>query len=196
MSQSYFFAPERWATSRFIVRCYRPGDGPLLADAVNTSYEHLKSFMVWAQPHTSLEDAEQLVRRWRARYLMNSEFVLGIFSSDERRLLGSSGFHLREEGLENRAAEIGMWIRADAAGQGLGTAVLQAMLHWGFTVWPWERLVWRCNCRNDASRRTAEKGGMMLEGTFRAYERRSDGKRDDFFYFSALREEWHMANDE
>ncbi len=121
MNTEPFFAPDQYVTEAFTVRSYVPGDGPLLAEAVNASYEHLTRFLPWAKPHTDETEAEQTVRRFRGEYLLNTNFVLGIFSPDGKRLLGGSGFHLREGDLSNRAAEIGMWIRADAARQGLGT---------------------------------------------------------------------------
>ena len=190
MNKEPFFAPERLVTDAFTIRGYMPDDGPLMAEAVNASYEHLKTFVLWAQPHTEVIRAEQTVRSWRAKYLLSTDFVLGVLSPDNVRLLGSSGFHLRHGGLEVRIAEIGMWIRADAAGQGLGTQVLCTILEWGFTEWSWERLVWHCDARNVASRRAAEKAGMLYEGRMRGVYPESDGARQDSLCFGALRGEW------
>ncbi len=202
-----FFPPEHYRTDRFIIRSYLPGDGPLLAEALNASYEHLKAFMPWAQPHTNEEEAEQLARKFRARYLLAEDFVLGIFAPDsfdcaqdkESLLLGSTGFHLREGDLNNRSAEIGLWIRTSHAQQGLGTAALRAMLRWGFEAWPWERLSWRCDGRNIASQRTAEKAGMVREGVLREQRRLSNGKdnhgnstREDTVCYALLKTEVHV----
>lgn len=195
MGNKPFFAPEQVVTGDFIVRSYRPGDGALLAEAVNVSYEHLRTFMPWAQPHTEVEQAEQTVRGFRARYLLSTDFVLGIFSPDNKRLLGSSGFHLREGQLEDRVAEVGMWVRVDAARKGLGTSVLRAILEWGFSVWPWDRLTWRCDERNVASRRVAEKAGMLYEGRFRGVRLMPDGTRENTLCFAALRGEWMHTTD-
>ncbi|MDF1512580.1 MAG: GNAT family protein [Anaerolineae bacterium] len=148
------------------------------------------TFLPWARPINSVADTEEIVSRFRSAYLDNKDFVLAILNVDETLWLGSSGFHLREGGLDNRSAEIGMWIRKDRSGQGLGTNLLCDLLNWGFTEWPWERLSWHCNVRNIASRRTAEKAGMVLEGQLRAYYRQSDGSRDDMLTFAALRGEW------
>ncbi len=189
-----FFAPDQYVTAEFIIRSYVPGDGPLLAEAVNGSYEHLTRFLPWAKPHTDETEAEQTVRRFRGEYLLSTNFVLGIFSPDGKRLLGGSGFHLREGKLDNRAAEIGMWIRAEAAHKGLGPRVLRAILTWGFSEWPWERLTWRCNEENVASRRVAEKAGMQLEARFRGNVRLPDGTRETTLAFAALKSEWGIGN--
>jgi len=83
-----------------------------------------------------------------------------------------------------------MWIRADAAGKGLGTAVLRALLTWGFTEWPWERLAWRCDGRNLASRRTAEKAGLTHEGVLRQHLLLADGSRRDTYLYAMLKADW------
>ncbi len=185
----YFFAPEKLVTDAFAIRSYLPGDGVKLAEALNASYEHLKGFMSWPQPYTTDGEGERRARIWRAHYLLAKDFTLGIFSPEGDRLLGSTGFHPRGE-LEDRRAETGMWLRPEAAGQGLGARVLCAMLDWGFNIWPWERIQWRCSPRNFASRRTAEKAEMFHEGTLRAYELLPDGSREDVLSFVAVKGVW------
>ncbi len=185
-----FLSPTDLTTDRFHLRAYRAGDGPLLGTAVNQSYEHLRTFMPWAVPHTSPAESERLVRNFGGRYLLDQGFVLGIFSPAGDRLLGGTGFHLRHGSVAHGNAEIGMWIRADAAGQGLGTAVLIALLGWGFTAWPWERLEWRCDTRNTASARTAARAGMLLEGCARRSLPDSNGVRRDAQIYAALKGEW------
>ncbi len=185
-----FAAPEQYLESGFLLRSYRPGDGAQVAEAVNSSYAHLKTFMPWATPEQPVELSEQLCRLFRARWLLAEDFTIGIWQPDGSRLLGGCGYHLREGGLDLRNAEIGMWIRADAAGRGLGTAVLRALLRWGFTEWPWLRLSWRCSSANLASRRTAEKGGLQREGVLRSHMIDPGGDRRDTFCYAALRDEW------
>jgi RimJ/RimL family protein N-acetyltransferase len=185
-----FSPPERYESVRFVIRSYFPDDAPLCAEALNASYDHIAPFLTWARPYTSVKEAKRIARTFRERYVLNQDYILAVLNPDETLWLGSSGYHLREGGLENQSAEIGMWIRKDASGQGLGTLLLCDLLTWGFSEWPWERLSWRCNARNIASRRTAEKAGMVLEGRLRAYYRQANGSRDDMLCFSALRSEW------
>ena len=187
----YLLAPERFAADGFVLRSYDAGDGEALAAATNASYEHLKAFMPWAQPVTSEREAEQRVRYFRAKWLTAKDFVICIASTDDTEVLGGSGYHLREGGLETRNAEVGMWVRGDAAGCGLGTRALVALLEWGFSEWPWDRLSWRCSSCNTASMRVAEKAGMQREGLLRGHrEPRHDGARGDTVLFAALRSEW------
>lgn len=186
----YLVPPERYETPELVLRSYLPGDGAHLAEALNGSYEHLKRFLLWPKPHVSVEEAERRCREYRGRWLLASDFLLGIWAPDGSRLLGASGYHLRDGALATGNAEIGMWLRADATGRGLATAALSAMLTWGFSGWPWQRLSWRCSSANVASQRVAEKAGMACEGVLRYHERDGEGVRRDTLCFAALRGEW------
>lgn len=186
----YFTAPELCNGANFILRRYMPGDGAALSEAVNASYEHLKTFMPWAVPSQSVEVSEKLCRDFSGRWLCGTDFVIGIWTPDNRRLLGGCGFHLREGPIELGNAEIGMWIRAESAQRGLGTQVLKALLRWGFSDWHWLRLSWRCSGANKASQRVAEKAGMLREGILRSNAVDPDGTRRDTYCYAALRGEW------
>lgn len=186
----YFTAPELCNGANFILRRYMPGDGAALSEAVNSSYEHLKTFMPWAVPSQSVEVSENLVRDFSGRWLCGTDFVIGIWTPDNKRLLGGCGYHLREGPIELGNAEIGMWIRGDSAHKGLGTEVLRALLRWGFSDWHWLRLAWRCSGANKASQRVAEKAGMAREGMLRSHSIDPDGTRRDTYCYAALRDEW------
>lgn len=188
MAAPPFFAPTTYSTDELTIRSYLPGDGAALQAATVSSYDHLRPWMPWATTEQTVDEAEALCRRFYARYLLNEDYVLGAWRGDE--LLGGSGFHLRYGGLDQRTVEIGMWIRASAAGQGLATRVLAAMLRWGFETWGWERIVWMCDTRNTASARVAEKNGMTREATLRSDRLDVDGLRRDTHMFTILRSEW------
>jgi RimJ/RimL family protein N-acetyltransferase len=187
-----YIAPAAISIDGMTIRCYQPGDGLELRIATVSSYEHLRSWMPWATTDYTVDEAEARCRRFAAHYLLNEDFVLGIWIGEQ--LAGGSGFHLREGPLEWRNAEIGMWIRASYAGQGLGTRVLKAMLKWGFEEWGWERLSWRCDTRNRASARVAAKNGLRLEGTLRSNTFDVAGERRDTHIFAILRDDWEQRN--
>ena len=186
----YLLAPERHAARGFVLRSYRTGDGAALAAALEGSYDHLRTFLPWAEPRTSERAAERRVRHFRAQWLLARDFVVAVANEADTEILGGTGFHLRGAKLEVRTAEIGMWLRPDAAHAGLGTRVLVAMLEWGFSAWPWERLSWHCSTRNLASIRVAEKAGMTREGVLRGDRIETDGERGDTMLFGALRGHW------
>jgi ribosomal-protein-serine acetyltransferase len=187
-----FFAPQRLNTPEFVLRAYQPGDGAHVFDAVNSSVQHLYRFLDWAQTFPTVEAAEALVRGFHARYITGVDYLLPIWSPDEQELWGGTGFRLRDLAIESGIAEISMWIRATQAGRGLGSAVLTSLLRWGFDVWGFERLYWRCRADNVASARTAEKAGMALEARLRRqHPNHAGGPNIDTLFFAALREEWN-----
>ena len=159
----YFIAPDARRTDDFLLRSDMPGDGEKLSKSVTESYRHLKLFMPWAKIKQSREESEELARQFRGRWLLAQDFIIGIWSPDESELWGGCGYHLREGGLETRNAEVGMWINELQSRRGLGTAVLRELIDWGFSEWPWVRLSWRCDPKNEGSIRVAEKVGLTGE---------------------------------
>ena len=193
MLKTPFFAPAELVADGITVRTYRPGDGAALQAAVVSSYEHLRPWMPWATTEQTVEQSEALCRRFAANYLLNQDFVLGIWIGEQQA--GGTGYHLRGGSVETGNAEIGMWIASSHAGQGLGTRVLRALLGWGFREWGWERLEWRCDTRNVGSMRVAEKNGLRLEGTLRSDAFGTDGQRRDTHIYAMLRQEWDGMRD-
>ncbi len=182
--------PETLNTARFSVRPWTGADAEALHLAIERSRSHLLPWIAWAEgahssPAASLEEIERLVGEWEA----HTNFVLGILSPDGR-VLGGTGFHPRGGALGEGTTEIGMWMRADVAGQGLGKAVLREMLRWAFTEWRWARVEWRCDARNLASAAVARRVGMVHEGTLREQTLDMAGDRCDTMVFAALRSEW------
>jgi RimJ/RimL family protein N-acetyltransferase len=186
-----FLAPLQYVTPTFTLRCFQAGDGAAYADALNSSHEHLGEFLEWGRTPKSLTDAEIVVRQRCAEYLRNNDFSLGIFTPDGSQMLGATGYHLWEGSLDSDRAELSMWIRSSAAGQGLGTAVLNAMIEWGFTEWRWTRLSWRNDVANTRSQRTAERAGLVLEGVLRGFLTRYGYEdKQDTHYYAIMKNDW------
>src|SRR6266702_3582833 len=161
-----FQAPDEHRAGDLLLRSYRPGDGPELNRATVSSYRHLRRFMPWARADTTDEHGEETARRFRAAWLLGErEWVVGVWRG--AKLAAGTGFHLHGRPLDAGVADVGMWVRADEAGRGLGTRVLEAMVDWADGAWPFYRLTWGCDARNVASARVAEKCGFVLEGRLR-----------------------------
>lgn len=180
--------PTHYRSDGFLIRAYREGDGEPLYKSVQASREHLRPFIPWARQDIDFETTVRTVGEIIGRWERGEDYTVGIW--DEEELIGGTGFHLRVGGPETGNAEIGMWINFEHAGRGLGTKVLAAMLDWGFTEWGWQRLVWKCDVRNEGSIRVAQKNGLVLEGTFRSDHIANDGSRADTHVFAILRSEW------
>jgi ribosomal-protein-serine acetyltransferase len=162
-----FIAPEQHRDGDLLLRGLRPGDGADVNEATQSSLEHLRPYMAWATPDTTVEDSEGYVRQARAKWLLGEEFGVGVWRGE--RFVAGTGFHLRGRPLEHGTGEIGMWVRADEAGRGLGTRVLRAMVDWADAAWPFHKLTWLCDSRNLASARVAGNCGFQLEGRLREH---------------------------
>jgi RimJ/RimL family protein N-acetyltransferase len=127
----------RIETARLVLRCWDPADAGLMKDAIDTSLDHLRPWMPWAEGEPStLEQKRQLLSRFAEDFARGDDAVYGIFEPDERRVVGSTGLHPR---LDGNAREIGYWIRADAIGHGLARESTAALTRVAFEV---DRVDW------------------------------------------------------
>jgi RimJ/RimL family protein N-acetyltransferase len=128
----------RIETTRLVIRCWDPADAELAKDAIDTSLDHLRPWMPWAESEpTTLEQKRQLLARFAEDFARGDDAVYGIFEPDERRVVGGTGLHPR---LDGNAREIGYWIRADAVGRGLAGESTAALTRVAFEVDGVERM--------------------------------------------------------
>jgi RimJ/RimL family protein N-acetyltransferase len=157
--------PYRIVTQRLVLRCWEPRDAALLKDAVDTSIDHLLPWMPWAahEPQ-SVEEKVDLLRLFRGNFDLGTDFVYGIFDYDESQAVGGTGLHTR---IAPEAYEIGYWIRASRAGEGLGTEATAALTRAAFELTDVERIEIRCDPANDRSRAIPRKLGYTEEAILR-----------------------------
>lgn len=158
-------APYRIETERLVLRCWEPADAPLLKDALDSSLEHLRPFMDWAndEPEPVGAKAERL-RAFRALFDTSESFILGIFDRSENEVLGGTGLHAR---IGPGGLEIGYWVRANATRQGIATEASAALTRVGFEVCEADRIEIRIEPRNEASFGIPRKLGFLEEATLR-----------------------------
>lgn len=150
-------------TRRLVLRCWQPEDAPLLKDAVDASLDHLRPWMPWAHKEpTDVEAKVALLRRFRGEFDLGKDFVYGVFSRDERQVLGGTGLHMR---LGEGAREIGYWIHKAHIGQGLATELTTALTKVALEVDRVERVEIHCDPGNHASAAVARKSGFVHEKT-------------------------------
>jgi RimJ/RimL family protein N-acetyltransferase len=181
--------PYRIETERLVLRCSEPRDAPLLKDAIDSSLDHLRPWMPWAEaePQT-LEEKIALLRRFRGNFDLGEDFVYGIFAPDESRVLGGTGLHRR---VGDDAFEIGYFIRADSTRQGLATESTAALTRVAFDVCGVDRVEIHVEPANEASRRVPGKLGFVEEATLRRrLPSRAGEARRDVVVFTMLVEEF------
>ncbi|MBD0347524.1 MAG: GNAT family N-acetyltransferase [Thermoleophilia bacterium] len=157
--------PYRVRTERLLIRCWEPRDAPLLKEAVDSSLDHLRDWMPWAQAEPQpLEEKVALLRRFRARFDLGEDFVYGILAPDESEVVGGTGLHTR---VGDDAFEIGYWIRASRAGSGLATEATAALTRVAFAVCGADRVEIRVDPPNAPSAAIPRKLGFTEEATLR-----------------------------
>jgi len=157
--------PYRIATERLTIRCWDPRDAPLAKEAIDSSLDHLRPWMPWAREEPRpLEDKVRLLRRFRGLFDLGQDFVYGIFGADESEVVGGTGLHTR---VGADAFEIGYWIRASRAREGLATETVAALTRVAFAVCEVDRVEIHVDPRNTASLGVPRKLGFREEATLR-----------------------------
>ena len=185
-------APYRIETERLVIRCYEPGDAPLLKEAIDSSLEHLQPWMPWAldEPQT-LEQKDELVGFFRSSFAAGENFTYGIFGADEAELLGSTGLHPR---VGPGGLEIGYWVRASVTRRGIVTEATAALTRVGLEICEADRIEIRIEPRNRASTGIPRKLGFVEEATLRRrLPGRTGGPLRDVTIFTMFREDFDPA---
>jgi RimJ/RimL family protein N-acetyltransferase len=164
----------------------------LLKDAIDSSLEHLRGFMIWArdEPQT-LDEKLQLIKLFRSEFDTGGNFSYGIFSSDETEQLGGTGLHPR---VGPGGLEIGYFVRASATRQGIATESSAALTRVGFEVCGADRIEIRIEPRNEASFGIPRKLGFVEEATLRRRLPAHEGEAlRDVTIFTMFREDFDPA---
>ena len=135
---------------------------------IDESLAELRQFMPWAHKPQTVEGQRQRIAGALNQYWRGEDFTLGIFGASSGRFLGGTGLHARS--LNSRGLEVGYWIRTAFAGQGIATAVTQALIVYGFDYLRLTRLQCGHDTNNHASARVNDKCGFKIEGTLRKFE--------------------------
>ena len=174
-------------TGRLTIRCWEPRDAPLLAEAIDTSLDHLRPWMPWVHEEPRpLVDRIDLLRSFRGRFDLGEDFVYGVFDGDEREVIGGSGLHTR---VGAGALEIGYWIRASQVGLGYARETTAALAKVAFRVCGVERVEIHVDPANAASLRIPRALGFAEEATLRRRLPSVEGPQRDSVVFALFADE-------
>ena len=91
--------------------------------------------------------------------------------------------------------EIGYtWIGKDFQGTGLNAKVKELLINYAFNTLHFERVEFKTDERNEASKKALQKLGATYEGCLRSHMLMPDGFRRNSVYYSILRNEWLGKN--
>jgi RimJ/RimL family protein N-acetyltransferase len=180
--------PDTLDTARLILRCPRPGDGPLLFDAIRASLDELRRFpasLPWALAEPSIDDSEAFARTGCANFIARRDFPFMMVSKASGACVGWAGLHGPDWTV--RAFEAGWWGRTSELGAGLISEGVTALLAFAFETLGARRVEARVDPRNLRCERLCERIGMQLEGTLRQSQAEPDGTLVDTRVYAAVR---------
>ncbi len=135
---------------------FTPEDAPELFACVTPE---ITRFMTW-EPSPTLADFAVVWRTWLPAIADRSDLHLVPRSREDGRRLGIVGLHALQSG----RPELGIWLRRDVHGMGLGHEVIGAVRAWASENVRVEYFEYPVAEENLASRRIAEAyGGRIVE---------------------------------
>ena len=179
--------PDELRGSRVLLRPYRADDAEQVFAAIDESRDHLRPWVTWVDNNRSLDDVRDYCIRCQANWLLRTDLTLGIFEVASGRYLGGTGLHDPDWHL--RAFEVGYWLRVTAVGHGYATESTRLLADFALSGLQAHRVALRCDARNDASRRVAERAGFSLEGRLRNVCLAPDGTMSDDLVYSIVPED-------
>lgn len=138
---------------------------------------------VWGTLQVPFPSAEV----WRRRAAEPPEGMIGLVACADDEVVGQLGLHMFPDRPRRRhVAQIGMAVRDDWQGKGIGTALMQAAVDLADKWLNIERLELDVYTDNEPAIRLYKKFGFVVEGTASRFAFR-DGEYVDSYYMARLR---------
>ncbi|MEU7056396.1 GNAT family N-acetyltransferase [Streptomyces sp. NPDC046197] len=163
--------PVTLTTDRLLLRAVGPQDTDTVYSAAqDPDIQRWTTIPSPYLPEHAQSFTEQLVPEGWAN---GSAFTFGVFLPGGD-LVGMLGITMRSLG----EGEVGFWATKEHRGRGYITEAVLAAARWAFTEVSVDRLEWRAEVGNRASRAVAERAGFTLEGTLRSAINNQGVRRD------------------
>lgn len=180
--------PERVETERLVLRPPRKGDGAEVCCAIQETLSSLQSWLPWAKSPPTLESSEKFACEAEENWANRKEFIFQLRLKGSEELVAYVGLHPRNG--EVPSFEIGYWCRLSGQGKGYVSEGVRAVTRFAFEVMGADRVEIRCDTRNEASRRVAERCQFTHEAILRRDCRDSEEELRDTHVFALIREEF------
>jgi putative acetyltransferase len=128
------------------------------------------------------------VEQWRKRLAEPPEGMVSLVACADSEVVGQLGLHTFPHSPRRRhVGQLGMAVRDDWHGRGVGTALMQAAVELADKWLNLERLELEVYTDNEAAVRLYKKFGFVIEGTLARFAFR-DGRYVDAYTMARLRE--------
>lgn len=184
--------PTEWRGERVLLRTLRDEDAQPMFDAIRESAERIAQWMPWPKYHQTVDDTVEWIRRQQASWIAREGFQgIGIFDVRDGRYLGGTGMHVLD--WQIGSFEIGYWLREGAEGHGYISEAARLLTMFAFTQLHAERVMIRCDARNERSKHVPERLGFVFEGRLRHDSLGVDGAIRDTLVFAMIPEDFMRA---
>lgn len=142
---------------------------PLIATAqiifktVDENRDYLEKWLPWAIETKQIEDSFKYLIEKEEKVKKGEQVDYGIYLNQE--YIGNIGIFDIDE--KNKSAEIGYWLSQKYSGKGYTTEAIKLLEKEFFENFDLHRIQIKCDERNIASKRVAEKCNFILEGNLR-----------------------------
>jgi RimJ/RimL family protein N-acetyltransferase len=174
---------------RVSLREFGPGDASGWVRVAGD--DRVTRYASWA-PITTPDEAVAWLREaaWAAAQNPRRAFRLAVQDNGSGELIGGAALDVLSR--SHRQGEIGVYLRPDLWGRGLGSEVIRLLMRHAFGPLELHRVQATADPENLASQRMLQRLGMRQEGHLRD-RYLSDGKWRDRVMFAITRPEWTEA---
>lgn len=156
---------ETFSSERILFRLPEAEDAEVVNRAIVEQFPALKQWIPWARMIPSVADTEAYLKTTRAKWILREQFFWLMFAVDSKEFLGCIGVpRLR---WDIGRFEVGYWAAKTAEGRGFVTEAVRQVTQFLFDDLKARKVEIRCDARNIASRRVAEKAGFTFEALLR-----------------------------
>lgn len=149
---------------KVVLKKLKLDDSEVMFQAVDKDRKRLDIFMPWAKHVTSVQDEIDYIKLQENNWNEFKIFDYNIFERETNKYLGGIGVH--NISFEHNRCEIGYWIIGDEEGKGYISSAVKTLEKELFKI-GFNRVVIRCDIKNDRSANVPKRCGYTFEGILR-----------------------------
>lgn len=130
------FLPQMVGIDEYDLRLWQSKDASGLQTIFEQNEEFLRRYLPFPQKKQSLRQTYEWIHSKIAAFYKGEDFSFAVIERSSQQIVGGIGFHLRGRYLNERKADVGIWLKPQFCGNGLGRRLVSAFSEWGFDGWP------------------------------------------------------------
>jgi RimJ/RimL family protein N-acetyltransferase len=186
--------PKEIQTPRLRLCYYHAEAAEEVNAAVRATFTDLNLWMPWAKEIPTVEETRKFAQESEEKFQAGTDFSYQLRDRETNAFYGMMGLHTRNGDVPS--FEIGYWAAVEGRGRGLVTESALCLTYAGFTALGANRMIIRCDSRNDRSRGVAERCGYIYESAERNGFRDNAGNLATMLWFTLTPEDFEKLKAE